>query len=307
MAAFALSDAIQYLKDRGFEDSSTRAGRVYLKIANEANKRLHMLGKFDFDKRYADLSFAGVYSTGTVSVAAGATAVTGSGTTWTAAMTGRYLRMNGESLQYKVTYSSPTAFTIPAYAGESNLSAVTYQLTDDRQALPANFRDFAWPLTDNRAVPKLFPRALELIKMWRRLFQMAQYPWFYAVEVEDVSNVPTPYMNIWPSLSEKRVITIPYYKWPADLAADADKFDIPTEAEPVLQLFLNALLARESKDGEWGNLLAEAEKEGRKALAAFRYSSEDLQRESWSPYSDRPDFDLFRTFPGFAPGETFGA
>lgn len=300
---FTLADAVVFLQDRDAEDGGTRAARVYKKIANESNRRLRMLGKFEFDKRYGDLAFAGVYNTGTVAISAGGTTVTGTGTTFTTAMTGRYIRFRGETLQYKFTYVGATSGTIsPAYYGTSNLSGVTFELTDDRQALPSGFRDFAWPLTDVQAVPRLRKVTLEEIKMYRRVWQLTTYPWLYAVEIEDVSSLPTPYLHIYPSLSEKRVITLPYYKWPTELTDDAHVFGLPVEAESNLQMFMRALLRLEQNKPDWRDMLAEAEKEGLKALASFRAVSEDNQRAIWTPEGDQPRL-ATEAFGGFAPGE----
>ena len=60
-----------------------------------------------------DNAFGTAYSTGTISVAATTGVVTGSGTTFTAAMVGGYLSFDGGSTYYLVTaYSSATAITV---------------------------------------------------------------------------------------------------------------------------------------------------------------------------------------------------
>lgn len=68
------------------------------------------------------------YTTGTVSVAAGGTSITGSGTTFTSAMVGRFIQFEGANDWYEIaTYSSATAITITtSYNGTSSLSAGTF-------------------------------------------------------------------------------------------------------------------------------------------------------------------------------------
>ena len=79
------------------------------------------------------------YATGTVSVNANATAVTGSGTTFTAAMVGRYIRFGSEATKYRITArGSATALTItPAYRGSANLSGSSYNITAKGRAMKA--------------------------------------------------------------------------------------------------------------------------------------------------------------------------
>lgn len=64
------------------------------------------------------------YNTGTVGVTAGSTAVVGTGTAWTAAMTGRMFRVPGEAVFYTFTYASPTSGVLDrAYEGTTNATA----------------------------------------------------------------------------------------------------------------------------------------------------------------------------------------
>lgn len=66
------------------------------------------------------------YSTGTVTINNGATSLVGSGTTWTSAMVGRYVLLDG--LWYEITaFTDTTHITISTYQGD-NLSGSTYVL-----------------------------------------------------------------------------------------------------------------------------------------------------------------------------------
>lgn len=287
--AITFAQARTFLRYRDNEDGSTRADEIFKKIANQANIALRSAGKWDFDKRFERLTFAGEYSTGTVSVSAGGTTVTGSGTTFTTAMVGRYIRFNGEDLQYKIaTFVGVTEITIEAYQGESNLSAVTYQITDERQALPARFRDFASPLIDDVTPPLRFMR-MEQLQHNRLLYQQVDYPRWYSVEWQEDSSIPQPYMWLYPAPQSKRVILLPYYAWPPELTADGDYFRIPVEAEPALFEFLLAFLYREQGRQDWTTQLQVAEATANTGLSNFRAVNEAFRRQEWHPDMDPTD------------------
>lgn len=80
-----------------------------------------------------DLSQA-KYTTGTIAVTNGSATVTGSGTTFSAAMIGRYLQITsatGDGLWYKVTgFSSTTSITLENYYQGTTVSGVTYQIAE---------------------------------------------------------------------------------------------------------------------------------------------------------------------------------
>lgn len=89
------------------------------------------------------------YTTGTLSVTAEATTVTGAGTTFTAAMPGRYLKVNdelGDGNWYRVTgYNSPTSLTIEnkydgsTVAGKNFILAEAFFLPEDLQMAPVEY------------------------------------------------------------------------------------------------------------------------------------------------------------------------
>lgn len=63
-------------------------------------------------KAHATIQTTAAYQTGTVTLTVGSTTATGSGTTWTAGMTGRQLYRPGDRTTYTVTYVSATSFTL---------------------------------------------------------------------------------------------------------------------------------------------------------------------------------------------------
>jgi len=128
-----IQKAIELVNDAG-------GGIVYLKdgthkLANHLTwyNNIEMIGQsaenttLDFNSGAYQIKAVGTnaYTTGTVSVTNGATAVVGSGTTWTSAMVGRSIMLGG--LYYPITaVADTTHLTIsPAYAG-ADLSGDTY-------------------------------------------------------------------------------------------------------------------------------------------------------------------------------------
>jgi hypothetical protein len=84
------------------------------------------------------------YSTGTVAVTLGSALVVGTGTTWTAAMVGRFIRVGGEFDFYKITaFTSATQITIEKAWPYANRSGESYVIFQYIYSLPD---DCSWPL-----------------------------------------------------------------------------------------------------------------------------------------------------------------
>lgn len=86
------------------------------------------------------------YNTGTISVNAGSTSLTGSGTTFTSLMTaadGYKIKIAGNDNIYTFTYVSATSATIsPALSGGSNISGASYTIFKDEYQLASDFDRF---------------------------------------------------------------------------------------------------------------------------------------------------------------------
>lgn len=81
----------------------------------------------------------GPYTTGTVSVTNGSATVTGSGTTWTSAMVGRYISIGDTIPQRILTVPLATSLTIDVAWSGSALSAQTYSIVHLRVGMPSDF------------------------------------------------------------------------------------------------------------------------------------------------------------------------
>lgn len=89
------------------------------------------------------------YTTGTITATNGSTTITGSGTTFTAAMVGRYFKVNdetGDGNWYRITgYSSSTSITIEnkydgsTVSGKNYIIAEAFYLPEDLQMAPVEY------------------------------------------------------------------------------------------------------------------------------------------------------------------------
>lgn len=84
------------------------------------------------------------YEVGTVALTSGSSSLTGTGTTFTAGMTGRKFRAVGRDEWYTFTYVSATSATLDRpYEGDTN-AASTYLIYQDRYTLPAQVKTVEW-------------------------------------------------------------------------------------------------------------------------------------------------------------------
>lgn len=80
------------------------------------------------------------YADGTITVTNGSSAIAGSGTAWTAAMSSRIIRINGEPDYYGFTYDSgTTALLDRAYTG-ATASGLSYRIDRNLYTLPLDTR-----------------------------------------------------------------------------------------------------------------------------------------------------------------------
>lgn len=129
MAQMTLTDLTTQAKDH---IANVEAGRV-TRAANMALRRLYAVAGPTV--RYGVTTVA-PYSTGTIALAQGDTAVTLTGGTFAAATTNQLFRASGESTWYGWTYGSASAGTIaPAFAG-TTLTVGTYKIAYAYYDLP---------------------------------------------------------------------------------------------------------------------------------------------------------------------------
>lgn len=83
---------------------------------------------FTYQEKYKDLG-EDDYTTGTATATNGSSTITGSGTTWTSAMVGRYIKIT--DYWYKITaVGSTTSLTIQGEFGEDTVSGASYTIAE---------------------------------------------------------------------------------------------------------------------------------------------------------------------------------
>ena len=307
--AWTLADIRQYLKDLDSDDGSSRAQRLYDRIANDANRALHGAGDWSFDRTRLRLLFVAAKSDGTIAITQDGTAVTGTSTSFSTSGTvtdvGKFFRFNGQAHQYRCTAAaSSTSATVEAYRGATLASGTTYQLTHDRVALDARFRKLSVPDGDDDTY-MVWPTTLDALLSERLHGREVSQPQICAEEWFTTSTAgaaPDPYLWVYPSPLTRTVLDVPAYLWPVELSASTDGISAPKEADSVYREFLHAYLFQiQGKHAEYQTQLASAMARARGDLAAFRANNEGGTRQMWNPEADPPNRLGRRMRP--APGE----
>lgn len=127
---------------------------VYVRdVARQAHEEIWRSRRWSFRRRTGQITAVSDYSTGGILTLTQAdTAVTGTGTTWTAAMVGRHLRPTNNSSaadirDYRITvFGSTTTLTIEnPYEGSSISSSTAYTIYQKEYRLPPDFAQLEVP------------------------------------------------------------------------------------------------------------------------------------------------------------------
>lgn len=158
-----------------------------------------ILDRLDWERRQVEawLQTTAEYETGTVAVTNGSTAVTGTGTVWTAAMTGRRIRIAGDDEWYTFTRTGNTTGTLERnYEGTTDADA-TYSIFQNVYTLPAackildEIRSFQLDLP----LEKVSLTKLNEIDPSRNSYGD---PEKFALWMEDTSDPPQMRVELWP-------------------------------------------------------------------------------------------------------------
>lgn len=100
-------------------------------------------GTFYYVKRVVDMQYAD-YTTGTASMTNGATALTGSGSTWTSAMAGRFFQIDTGARWYEISaFVSTTALTLKKTYQELTATAAAYTI-GEISLIPEEYHNLLW-------------------------------------------------------------------------------------------------------------------------------------------------------------------
>jgi len=278
--AYTLATFKAFLRDRNVLDSSARAERDYVRIANGVSTLIRSARTWDFDKRFATQWVYAPYSTGTVTVTNGSATVTGAGTAFTAAMVGRFMWLASGAIPSSIPYEILTVAVLTqvvtlkeVFVGTSG-SGVAYQVTNERVALPARFRCLEKPDRGD------WLYRMQPCKDLRDLFQLrlaspsTGTPFCYGVEITSTA----PYLWLYPVPGEAARLSLGYYEWGPTLATDLDDFGLPAvpAAQDCIEQYALAYLARQQgKMDEFQASMAFASQYATEICSSMRPITED--------------------------------
>jgi len=125
----------------GVDSSDTTVAARLLRFINNARRVLYRERDWDALKSYYQLNRVPEYSTGTVAITQDARVITGTGTTFTAKMVGRYIKFGSQTEWYRIVkYTSTTSIVIEADYIGSTLTAESYVIRQIFYRVPAAAR-----------------------------------------------------------------------------------------------------------------------------------------------------------------------
>jgi hypothetical protein len=212
-------------------------------------------------RREAIVSLVAPYVTGTVAVTNGSATITGTGTTWTAAMVGRAISIDGLKTYLRVaTVPGATTLTL----GDAQLAAVgwplasgaskTYSIFVAEYELPA---DLAVVLggTEQFPLEEVSREALDRLDPQRT---SRGQPRQYALSRTRIDGSPQAFkkfIEFWPAPSVASVIRVPYLVEAPALSADTDLPACPSQLIELLGTSRAAdFIYSKTGDARWANL-----------------------------------------------------
>jgi len=172
------------------------------------------------------------YGDGTVSLTNGSTTVTGSGTVWTAAMSGRQLIIGGEApFRDIASVDSATSLTLAqAYAGP-DLTAQTYSIQLAYPTLPTDFEMFI-SVVDPVRNWKLWEAFLpEYVDRWDANRSYTADPWLVLPAPPNSAGVRR--CELWPRPNVEASFYFTYQRKPALLASAGDTPIFPVRGDVI--------------------------------------------------------------------------
>ncbi|MCC6156079.1 MAG: hypothetical protein IT367_20105 [Candidatus Hydrogenedentes bacterium] len=212
-------------------------------------KYIQEKGSWSFFQAKSQLLLIDQYSTGTCTVTQDSGTVTGSGTTWTAAMVGRKFRGAGNEIYTITARSSNTSITIsPVYQGVS-ASGLSYLIFQDTYDLPSDVDSVSgwWDATNQKWMRPVAPTAIgdcqnasSFTSAWPQ--KIAQYG----------NNAGVPQVVVWPAPQSRAMVPILYSRQPTNPTGPGSVIDLPSKMDAVLLqgivYFMKARLPKEFRD-----------------------------------------------------------
>lgn len=198
------------------------------------------------------VSLVAEYNTGTVTATNGSTAIAGSGTTWTAAMTGRMVRFDAEQEWYEFTYVSGTSGTLDREYAGTTAAGKTYRINKCVYALDSDVRDVQriGLLDPERPLEPSTTAVLDENDLNRNTYGTPQ-AWAYYM---DQVTTPVVQIEVWPVPTAAGTLSVAYVYDPA-APTSASTALLPWVNVAALKAGVGADALRHGKDYAGGDRL----------------------------------------------------
>lgn len=178
------------------------------------------------------------YATGTLTATAGSTSITGAGTTWTTAMTGRIIRIANRPEYYGFTRVSDTTATLDrAFEGET-AAGLTYQVDQNVFPLPSDAR-IVNGVSFHFGGRQLVKKSLGELNETAPNRTLYGEPLYWAPYMDAYTDPPVPQIELYPIPDELWTFAVQF-------TADAAAADAATPSATVLPWLRPAALVGKS-------------------------------------------------------------
>jgi len=224
-----------------------------MQALNTSHLEIH--GAYDWPWAYKEtnISVYPSYTTGTLSVNIGSTAVTGAGTVWDATWENRRLRLDNNQDWPVASINNPTSITLAQpYYGTANLVGASYVLYQDVYTMPSDFepgKDLVLLQPDVRIRVRHIPRlTLETQSVvLKSLFTNIAMGYADQGRDEDGRHL----IRLIPPPTNTNVLRLVYKARPADFAALTDISWLPETYQDILELMAEAEVRRNHGSEGW--------------------------------------------------------
>ncbi len=228
----AILDSVQKMTG----DFSGGTSNHYKRWINDARQHLWELVHGNYKEKTDYLTTTEAYSTGTVAITKGDTALTGTSTVWTAAMANRLIEIGGSEPWYRIaSIGGNTAAVLADGFVSTTVTAASYQI-----------HTFMWSLPSD--VQRLMQVSVQRPEHWTTIpiidrtdfYQQMPVPLRWSEGVPEVcwldeeDSSGNLQLGIWPVPEEAALVQIRYEKSASDLSNDSDSLDIPGAGEYIL-------------------------------------------------------------------------
>ena len=271
LATTMVTEILDDLHDTSLGTAAYRWINVAQEMLNDLGYWTHLESRIPYQ-----FSFVAPYTTGTVSVSADGTTVTGSGTAWTSALhAGQVIVFYGnENVYYIASVESTTSLTLNVAFIGTTLAAATYTIHTVNYALPSVI---SLPKIKDVCLQNPWKK-LEFIEQRRRdklapnLLAATGAPWGY-LDWGQSHIQPYPYPDA------KYIATVRYQYKPTDVSASQTTFDWPDTMHRCIARIALGLGWKHKDDTNADAVLAEGMAMGRSHWAAQSAKGDSTRRQ----------------------------